>query len=98
MSCSLKTLFFHLKSLDILSLELRMLGLMKTMVENPVLNKEIVLKQIGDAENIATFKMKKLMEKRGRSSIEEEEPIQSKDQIQNKVNQNISNNFLPNNV
>jgi hypothetical protein len=77
------------------SLELRMLGLMKAMVENPVLNKETVLKQIGDAEHIATIKMREIEEKRGRSSIEEEELIliQSNDQIQNRVNQNMSTNF-----
>ena len=78
-----------------MSLELRMLGLMKAMVENPALNKETVLKQIGDAEHVATVKMREIVEKRGRSSIEEEEPIliQSNDQIQNRVNQNMSTNF-----
>ena len=90
---ALKILIFHLQSLDIVSLELRMLGLMKAMVENPALNKETVLKQIGDAEHIATIKMREIEEKRGRSSIEEEELIQSKDQIQNRVNQNMSSNF-----
>ena len=76
-----------------MSLELRMLGLMKAMVENPALNKETVLKQIGDAEHVAIVKMREIVEKRGRSSIEEEELIQSNDQIQNRVNQNISSNF-----
>ena len=81
--------------MDIVSLELRMLGLMKAMVENPVLNKETVLRQIGDAEHVANVKMKEIVEKRGRSSIKEEEPIliQSNDQIQNRVNQNMSTNF-----
>ena len=77
-----------------MSLELRMLGLMKAMVENPVLNKETVLRQIGDAEHVATVKMREIVEKRGRSSIEEV-LIQSNDQIQNKVNQNMSTDFLP---
>ena len=78
-----------------LRIELRMLGLMKAIVENPALNKETALKQIGDAEHIATIKMKEVEEKRGRSSIEEEEliEIQSNDQIQNRVNQNMSTNF-----
>jgi hypothetical protein len=78
-----------------LRIELRMLGLMKAIVENPALNKETVLKQIGDAEHIATIKMREIEEKRGRSSIEEEELIliQSNDQIQNRVNQNMSTNF-----
>ena len=78
-----------------MSLELRMLGLMKAMVENPAMNKETVLKQIGDAEHVANVKMKEIVEKRGRSSIKEEEPIliQSNDQIQNRVNQNMSTNF-----
>ena len=80
-----------------MSLELRMLGLMKAMVENPVLNKETVLRQIGDAEHVATVKMREIVEKRGRSSIEEV-LIQSNDQIQNRVNQNMSTNFYPNNV
>ena len=80
-----------------MSLELRMLGLMKAMVENPVLNKETVLRQIGDAEHVATVKMREIVEKRGRSSIEEV-LIQSNDQIQNRVNQNTSSNFYPNNV
>ena len=75
-----------MQNLDIVSLELRMLGLMKAMVENPALNKETVLKQIGDAEHIAAIKMREIVEKRGRSSIEEEELIQSNDQIQNGVN------------
>ena len=72
-----------------------MLGLMKAMVENPAMNKETVLKQIGDAEHVANVKMKEIVEKRGRSSIKEEEPIliQSNDQIQNRVNQNMSTNF-----
>ena len=74
-----------------------MLGLMKAMVENPVLNKETVLRQIGDAEHVATVKMREIVEKRRRSSIEEV-LIQSNDQIQNRVNQNISTNFYPNNV
>ena len=74
-----------------------MLGLMKAMVENPVLNKETVLRQIGDAEHVATLKMREIVEKRGRSSIEEV-VIQSNDQIQNRVNQNMSTNFYPNNV
>ena len=75
-----------------MSLELRMLGLMKAMVKNPAMNKETVLKQIGDAEHVANVKMKEIVEKRGRSSIKEEEPIliQSNDQIQNRVNQNMS--------
>ena len=90
---ALKTLIFHLQSLDIVSLELRMLGLMKAMVENPVLNKETVLKQIGDAEHVATVKMREIVANRGRSSIEEEELIQSNDQIQTRVNQNMSTNF-----
>ena len=78
-----------------MSLELRMLGLMKAMVVDPALNKETVLKQIGDAEHVANVKMKEIVEKRGRSSIKEEEPIliQSNDQIQNRVNQNMSTNF-----
>ena len=78
-----------------MSLELRMLGLIKAMVENPAMNKETVLKQIGDAEHVANVKMKEIVEKRGRSSIKEEEPIliQSNDQIQNRVNQNMSTNF-----
>ena len=78
-----------------MSLELRMLGLMKAIVENPALNKETVLKQIGDAEHVANVKMREIVEKRGRSSIEEEEliVIQSNDQIQNRVNQNMSTNF-----
>ena len=80
-----------------MSLELRMLGLMKAMVENPVLNKETVLRQIGDAEHVATVKMREIVEKRGRSSIEEV-LIQSNDQIQNRVNQNMSTNFYANNV
>ena len=83
--------------MDIVSLELRMLGLMKAMVENPALNKETVLKQIGDAEHVATVKMREIVEKRGRSSIEEEELIQSNDQIQNGVNktcQLISNQIM----
>ena len=75
-----------------MSLELRMLGLMKAMVENPGLNKETVLKQIEDAELIANVKMREIVEKRIRSSIEEEELIQSNDQIQNKVNRNMSTN------
>ena len=66
-----------------------MLGLMKAMVENPVLNKETVLRQIGDAEHVAAVKMREIVEKRGRSSIEEV-LIQSNDQIQNRVNQNMS--------
>ena len=81
-----------------MSLELRMLGLMKAMVVDPALNKETVLKQIGDAEHVANVKMREIVEKRGRSSIEEEELIQSNDWIQNKVNQNMSTNFYPNNV
>ena len=78
-----------------LRIELRMLGLMKAIVENPALNKETALKQIGDAEHVANVKMKEIVEKRGRSSIKEEEPIliQSNDQIQNRVNQNMSTNF-----
>ena len=81
-----------------MSLELRMLGLMKAMVENPGLNKETVLKQIEDAEQIATIKMREIVEtQKIRSSIEvcieEEELIQSNDQIQNKVNQNMSTNY-----
>ena len=78
-----------------MSLELRMLGLMKAMVENPALNKETLLKQIGDAEHVANVKMREIVEKKGRSSIEEEELIliQSNDQIQNRVNQNMSTNF-----
>ena len=91
---ALKNSFFHLQSLDIVSLELRielrMLGLMKAIVENPALNKETALKQIGDAEHVATIKMREIEEKRGRASIEEEELIQSNDQIQNRVNQNMS--------
>ena len=75
--------------MDIVSLELRMLGLMKAMVENPAMNKETVLKQIGDAEHVATVKMREIVEKRGRSSIEDV-LIQSNDQIQNRVNQNMS--------
>ena len=75
--------------MDIVSLELRMLGLMKAMVENPALNKETVLKQIGDAEHVASVKMREIVKKRGRSSIEEEKPIQSIDQIQDRVKQNI---------
>ena len=70
-----------------------MLGLIKAMVENPALNKETVLKQIGDAEHVATVKMREIVANRGRSSIEEEEPIQSNDQIQTRVNQNMSTNF-----
>ena len=74
-----------------MSLELRMLGLMKAMVENPGMNKETVLKQIEDAEQIATIKMREIVEtQKIRSSIEvcieEEELIQSNDQIQNRVN------------
>ena len=80
-----------------MSLELRMLGLMKTMVDNPAMNNETVLKQISDAEYVATVKMREIVEKRGRSSIEEV-LIQSNDQIQNRVNQNMSTNFYPNNV
>ena len=80
-----------------MSLELRMLGLMKAMMENPALNKETVLRQIGDAEHVATVKMREIVEERGRSSIEEV-LIQSNDQIQNRVNQNMSTNFYPNNV
>ena len=81
-----------------MSLELRMLGLMKAMVENPGMNKETVLKQIEDAEQIATIKMREIVEtQKIRSSIEvcieEEELIQSNDQIQNKVNQNMSTNY-----
>ena len=72
-----------------MSLELRMLGLMKAMVENPALNKETVLKQIGNAELVASVKMREIVKKRGRSSIEEEKPIQSIDQIQDRVKQNI---------
>ena len=68
------------------------------MVENPALNKETVLKQIGDAEHVATVKMREIVANRDRSSIEEEEPIQSNDQIQTRVNQNMSTNFWPNNV
>ena len=79
--------------MEIVSLELRMLGLMKAMVENPALNKETVLEQIGDAEHIATIKMKEIEEKRGKSSIEEEDLIQSNHQIQNRVNQNMLSNF-----
>ena len=73
---------------------------MKAIVENPALNKETVLKQIGDAEHVANVKMREIVKNRGRSSIEEEELIliQSNDQIQNRVNQNMSTNFLPNNV
>ena len=75
-----------------------MLGLMKAMVENPGMNKETVLKQIEDAEQIATIKMREIVEtQKIRSSIEvcieEEELIQSNDQIQNKVNQNMSTNY-----
>ena len=77
-----------------MSLELRMLGLMKAMMENPALNKETVLRQIGDAEHVATVKMREIVEERGRSSIEEV-LIQSNDYIQNKVNQNMSTDFLP---
>ena len=80
-----------------LRIELRMLGLMKAIVENPALNKETVLKQIGDAEHVAIVKMREIVEKRGRSSIEEEELIQSNDQIQNGVNktfQLISNQIM----
>ena len=73
-----------------LRIELRMLGLMKAIVENPALNKETALKHIGDAEHIATIKMREVEEKRDRASIEEEELIQSNDQIQNRVNQNMS--------
>ena len=76
-----------------LRIELRMLGLMKAIVENPALNKETALKQIGDAEIIATIKMREIEEKRGRSSIKEEELIQSNDQIENRVNQNIPSYF-----
>ena len=67
------------------TLELRMLGLMKAMVNNPVLNKETLLTQIGDAENIAAFKMRELIEKTRRSSIEVEKPIQSNYLFQNRV-------------
>ena len=81
-----------------MSLELRMLGLMKAMMENPALNKETVLEQIGDAEHVATVKMREIVERRGRSSIEEEEPMQSNDQIQNRVNQNMQTNSQPKNV
>ena len=66
-----------------------MLELMKAIVENPALNKETVLKQIGVAEHVATVKMREIVEKRGRSSIEDV-LIQSNDQIQNRVNQNMS--------
>ena len=76
-----------------MSLELRMLGLMKAMVENPALNKETVLKQIGDAEHVANVKMREIVKNRGRSFIEEEDSIQSNDQIQNKVYQDLSTNF-----
>ena len=76
-----------------MSLELRMLGLMKAMVENPALNKETVLEQIGDAEHAATVIMREIVEKRGRPSIKEEEPIQSNDQIQKRVTQSTSTNF-----
>ena len=75
-----------------MSLELRMLGLMKAMVENPAMNKETVLKQIGNAEYVANVKMREIVKNRGRSFIEEEEPIQN-DQIQNRVNQNMPNIF-----
>ena len=78
-----------------MSLELRILGLMKAMVENPGLNKETVLKQIGDAEQVANVKMREIVKNRDKSyiSIDEEEPIQSNCEIQNKVNQNMSTNF-----
>ena len=72
-----------------MSLELRMLGLMKAMVENPAMNKETVLKQIGEAEHVASVKMREMVKKKGRSFIKEEKPIQSNDQIQNRVKQNI---------
>ena len=75
------------------TLEIRMLGLMKTMVENPVMNKVTVLAQIGDAENVATVKMKQLMEKRRKAFTEDEKPLQSNNQFQNRVNRSVLTNF-----
>ena len=70
-----------------LRIELRMLGLMKAMVNNPVLKKETLLTQIGDAEKVASFKMRELMEKthRSSSSIDVEKPVQSNYHFQNRV-------------
>ena len=86
---------FSLQSLEIanVTLEIRMLGLMKTMVENPVMNKVTVLAQIGDAENVATVKMKQLMEKRREEFTEDEKPLQSNNQFQNRVKRSVLTNF-----